>query len=110
MTMPYVPCPLANSIFCRRGKIVIGLDHIIPTIAANRIDLIGVAGIDGTRNLNSPAIRVELQIAAIQADGHVAVEIHRAAIRVDGAVVRRTTVAKVCTNRTLRWISLTIHR
>ena len=72
--------------FCYKGR---------PFRRSHGINLIRIAGIDSTRSLNSSAIRIKLQIAAIQADGHVAVEIHRAAIRVDGAVVRPTTVAKI---------------
>lgn len=78
--------------FCYKGR---------PFRRSHGINLIRIAGIDSTRSLNNSAIRIKLQIAAIQADGHVTIKVDRAAICVNGAAVRRAAIAKISTNFTI---------
>ena len=86
--------------------IIIRFDEVLPAFQTGRYPLIGVAGVDCAGDLDCTAgtrsciLRVKRQRAAMQADGHVAVEVDCAAIRRDFAVARLTLIAEIRANRT----------
>ena len=83
---------------------IIRFDEVLPAVQTRRYTLIGVAGVDcaGDGNCTACAItllRIKRQRTAVQADGHVTVEVDCAAIRRNVAVTHLTLVAEVRADR-----------
>ena len=97
--------PIAATRILSDDIIIIGLDEVCPTFQTRRYALIGVAGVDCARDLDCTAgtsgliLCIKSQRTAVQADGHIAVEVDCAAIRRDFAVAHLTLIAEVRTDR-----------
>ena len=88
------------------------LDQIVPTGFSLVIERIGVAGLNCACNVDRAAFairfgRVNREFSTIQANGNVAIKVDCTAIRRNRTIASSTTIAKVCTNSSLRWIART---
>ena len=85
--------------------IIIRFDEVRPTFQTRRYALIGIAGVYRARDLDCTAgtsgliLCIKSQRTAVQADGHVTVEVDGAAIRRNVAVAHLTLVTEVRTDR-----------
>ena len=92
-------------IFIAHDFIIIGLDEVCPTFQTRRYALIGIAGVYRARDLDCTAgtsgliLCIKSQRTAVQADGHVTIEVDGAAIRRNVAVAHLTLVTEVRTDR-----------